>query len=190
MFYKFNIVLSLMSLNKDNENYELIKNNISELLNKIDNIKNNDELIMFRISPDNDYGELIYKYLTKEELKNVNYYELLFHTLTEIHYFNKEYEELNDPLILNKMLEILEKRKNIMIYNLTHTINEQYKGEDLNDIYFNEYKPLFKKILFNDKYKFQYLYEYEKQCQNELIKQYKQNDKITYKDFDDIIKNA
>ena len=172
-FYKFNTVISLISLNKDNENYEIIKNNITELLNKIDNIKNNDDLT--------DYGELIYKYLTKEELKNVNYYELLFHTLTEIHYFNKEYEKLNDPLILNKMLEVLEKRKNIMIYNLTHTINEQYKGEDLNDIYFNEYKPLFEKILFNDKYKFQYLYEYEKQCQNELMEQYKQNDKITYK---------
>lgn len=187
--YKFNIVLSLMSLNKDNENYKLVKNNISEFLNKIDNIKNNDDLIMFRISPDNDYGEIIYKYLTKEELKNINYTDLLFHTLIDIHYFSKEYEQLNDPSTLDKMLEILEKRKNIMIYNLSHTIEEQYKGEDLNDIYFNEYKPLYEKLLCNSKYKFEKEYEYEKHCQNELIKQYEQNDKITYKDFDGIIKN-
>jgi hypothetical protein len=181
-FYKFNTVISLMSLNKDNENYEIVKNNISELLNKIDNIKDNDELI--------NYGELIYKDLTKEELKNINYSELLLNTLIEIHYFNKEYEKLNEPSILNKMLEILEKRKNIMIYNLTHTINEQYKNEDLNDIYFNEYKPLYEKISCNNKYKYGNLYEYKKHCQNELIKQYKQNNKISYKDFDDIIKNA
>ena len=169
-FYKFNTVISLMSLNKDNENYEIVKNNISELLNKIDNIKNNDEFT--------GYGELIHKDLTKEELKNINYTELLFHTLTEIHYFNKEYEELNDPLILNKMLEVLEKRKNIMIYNLTHTIKEQYKSEDLNNMYFNEYKPLYEKLLCNDKYKYGNLFKYEQQCRNELIKQYKQNDKI------------
>lgn len=178
----FNIIISLMSLNKDNENYEIIKSNILELLNSIDSTKNNNELI--------NYGELIYKYLTKEELKNVNYSNLLFHTLVETHYFNKEYEHLNDPSTLDKMLEILERRKNIMIYDLTHTIKEQYKDENLNDIYLNEYRPLFEKILCSGKYKHGELYIYEKRCQNEIIKQYKQNDKITYKDFDDIIKNA
>lgn len=187
--YKFNIVLSLMSLNKDNENYELIKNNILELLNKIDNIKNKDDLNKFRLSPDNDYGELIYKYLTKEELKNVNYSGLLFHTLTEIYYLNKEYKQLNGLSILNKMLDILEKRKNIIMFILTYKYKEQNKSEDLNEIYFNEYKPLYEKISCDDMYKIENLYEYEKQCQYELIKQYGQNDKITYKDFDDIIKN-
>ena len=189
-FYKFNTIISLMSLNKDNENYELIKNNISEYLNRIDNIKNNDDLNKLRISPDNNYGELIYKDLTKEELKNINYSGLLFHTLIEIHYFIKETKKPNEPPILNKMLEILEKRKNIMIYNLNHTIEEQYKDKDLNDIYFNEYKPLFEKILCDEMFRYKNLYEYKKQCQNELIKQYKQNNKISYKDFDDIIKNA
>lgn len=188
--YRFDVVISLMSLNKDNENYEIIKNNALEFLNIIDNIKNNDELNKFRMSSNSNYGGLIYKYLTKEELKNINYYNLLFHNLVEIHYFNKEYEQLNDQSTLNKMFEILEKRKNIMIYNLNHTIEEQYKKENLNDIYLNEYKPLFEKILCSGKYKHGSLYEYEKHCQNEIIKQYKQNDKITYKDFDDIIKNA
>jgi hypothetical protein len=88
------------------------------------------------------------------------------------------------------MLKILERRKNIMIYDLTHTIEEQYKDENLNDIYFNEYKPLLEKIYSSGKYIHGSLYIYEKRCQNELIKQYKQNDKITYKDFDDIITNV
>lgn len=180
--YKFDIIISLMSLNKDNENYEIIKSNISELLNGVDSTKNNGKII--------NYGELIYKYLTKEELKNVNYSDLLFRNLIETHYLNKEYEHLNDPSTLNKMFEILEKRKNIIIYNLTHTIEEQYKGEDLNDIYLNEYQPLFEKILCGGKYKYGELYLYEQQCKNEIIKQYKQNDKITYKDLDNIIKNV
>lgn len=186
-FYKFTAVMSLISLNKNNENYEIIKNNIYELLNRIDNIKNNDEVMKFIISPNNDYGKLIYKYLTKEELKNINYSTLLFQTLIEIHYLNKEYEQMNDTLTLNKMLEILEERKNIMIYNLTHTIEEQYKDKDLNDIYFNDYEPLLKKLLYNKKYDYGKKYNYEKHCQNELIKQYKQNNNITYKNFYDII---
>ena len=200
-YLKFHTVLCLISLNKDNKNYELIKHNILELLNKIDNIKNSDELIKFETSPDTNYSETIYKYLTKEEAKNINYSELLFHTLTEIHYFNKEYEQLNEPLTLNKMLELLEERKNIILYNLTHTIEEQHIGKDLNDTFLKDYQPLYKKLIYGEKQEYKQFNEYEKQrfkkpfeiefhCRDELIKQYKQNNKITYKDFDDIIKNA
>lgn len=186
IFYGFKNVLSLISLNKDREDYEIIKHNLLEVLNKIDNVKNDDYLI----KSDNNYSYLILKDLTDEEMKNVNYSDLLFHTLIEINYLNKEYEQINDPLTLNQMLKILEERKNIMIYNLSHTIEEQYKDKDLNDIYFNEYEPLFKKILDDKKYDSKKNFIFIINCRNELIKQYKQNDNISYKDFDDIIKNS
>lgn len=188
--YKFSVVLCLISLDKEELNYENKKHNITELLKQIEDIKNKDELFIFRTTTSNKFYEIMYKDLTKEEGKNNNYNQLLFKTLTDIHYLNKEHnnEQLNDKITFNKMLDILEERKKIILYNLTHSYEEQYKGKDLNE-YLNEYSPLYGKFMNTEKYDFEKHYRYEKRCEDELIKRYKQNDKINYNVFYDIIES-
>lgn len=188
--YKFSVVLCLMSLDKEELNYENKKYNILELLKQIEDIKNKDELMNFRKTISNKFYEIMYKDLTKEEEKNNNYNQLLFKNLVDTIYLNKEHnnEQLNDKITFNKMLNILEERKKIIFYNLTHTYEEQYKGKDLNE-YLKEYSPLYEKFMNNEKYDFEKHYKYEKRCEDELIKQYKQNDKVSYNDFYDIIES-
>lgn len=196
---RFSIVICLISLDEELNNSELIeeelnyenkKHNILELLKQVEDLKNENDLMNFNKTTLNKFYEIMYKNLTKEEGKNNNYNQLLFKTLTDIHYLNKEYneEQLNDKITFNKMLNILEERKKIILYNLTHKYEEQYKGKDLNE-YLEEYSMLYEKFMNTEKYDFEKHYKYEKRCEEELIKQYKQNDKIDYNDFYNIIES-
>lgn len=186
--YKFSIITCLMSLDKNNENYENKKNKILELLKQVEDIKTKDELINFRKKTMDKLYEKMYKDLTKEEGKNTNYIDLLFKNLIDIHFFNTEYNvnQLNYGLTLIKMLNILEERKKIILYNLTHPFDNQYKDKDLNE-YLEEYSKLYKKFMDTEKYNFEKHYRYKKHYEDKLVKLYKQNNEITYNDFYDII---
>lgn len=188
--YKFSIVLCLMSLDKEESNYENKKHNILELIKQIEDIKNKDELFKFRTTTSDKFYEIMYKDLTKEEGKNINYNQLLFKNLVDTIYLNKEHnnEQLNDKITFNKMLNILEERKKIILYNLTHSYEEQYKGKYLNE-YLEEYTPLYEKFMNSEKYDFEKHFRYEKRCEDELIKRYKENDKLKSNDFYNIIES-
>lgn len=190
--YKFTPIICLISLDKNNENYETVKNNILELFKKIENIKNKDDLMVFRTTELDNYYSTMFKYLTKEEGKNNNYLELLFYNLVEINFFKTEYniEQLNDKSTLIKMLDILEERKRIILYNLTTPVEElNLKDDTLNNL-LEEYSKVYKKFMDTEQYNFEKHYKYHKQCEIKLVEIYKQNDKITYKDFYDIIKTC
>jgi len=199
---RLSVVMCLMSLDEDldksdltegESNYENKKHNKLELLKQIEDIKTEDdyELMSFRTTLLDEFYEILYKDLTDKELYRYNYSELLFKNLMDINYFNKEYnnENLNDKSLLNEMLNILEERKRIIIYHLTNKNTEIQNFKTLND-YLKEYSMLYEKFMNTEKYDFEKHYKYKCRCEEELIKQYKQNDKLNYNDFYDIIESV
>ena len=197
---RLSVVVCLMSLDKEESNYENKKHNKLKLLKQIEDIKNEDdyELMSFRTTLFDEFYEIMYKDLTDEELYKYNYSELLFKNLMDINYFNKEYnnEQLNDKSLLNEMLNILEERKRIIIYHLTsesldltNKNTEIQNFKTLND-YLKEYLMLYEKFMNTEKYDFEKHYKYKCRCEEELIKQYKQNDKLKSNDFYDIIESV
>ena len=186
---RFSVIICLMSLDKDKETFK--KHKILELLKEIENIKNEDELNNFRKTSFNKFYEIMYKNLTNEEMNKNNYSDLLFKNLMDVNYFNKEYnnKQLNNNILLNEMLNILELRKKLIIY---HLINPdklfEHEQKSLND-YLNEYSKLYEKFMNIEKYNFEKHYKYKCRCEDELIKQYKQNDKLNYIDFYNIIES-
>ena len=151
----------------------------------------------FRTTLFDEFYEIMYKDLTDKELYKYNYSELLFKNLMDINYFNKEYnneqlnltiQKLNNKSLLNEMINILEERKKIIIYHLTNKNTEIQNFKTLNE-YLKEYSMLYEKFMNTEKYDFEKHYKYKCRCEEELIKQYKQNDKISYNDFYDIIEH-
>lgn len=196
---RLSVVVCLMSLDKEESNYENKKHNMLELLKQIEDIKNEDdyELMSFRTTLFDEFYEIMYKDLTDKELYKYNYSELLFKNLMDINYFNKEYnneqlnltiQKLNNKSLLNEMINILEERKKIIIYHLTNKNTEIQNFKTLNE-YLKEYSMLYEKFMNTEKYDFEKHYKYKCRCEEELIKQYKQNDKISYNDFYDIIEH-